>query len=332
MSVQVVFGAGQVGTSLALRLQRAGHTVRVVRRSPRPVAPGIEVVAADARDPAAVLAATAGADVIHHCMNPSAYTSAAWETEFPAMGEALIAAAIAHRARLVVLDNLYAYGEVDGPRTPSTPRSATGPKGRVRAAWDARLRAATADGLRWTSGRAGDFFGPGTAEQSLVSMPAVAGLARGFPALLLGDADAPHAFSYVPDVVEGLAALGEAADDVEGRVFHLPVHTVPPRRLIQDLGRALGRRAWAIVLPAWAIRALAPLVPLFANLRETLYQWDRPFLVDDGDFRTRFPGVGVTTEQAVAATAAKACERSQPSALPTEGRGSVAAAGEGSGS
>jgi hypothetical protein len=33
-------------------------------------------------------------------------------------------------------------------------------------------------------------------------------------------------------------------------------------------------------------------VPLLRELRETLYQWDRPFLVDDGAFRARFPRVG----------------------------------------
>ena len=41
-------------------------------------------------------------------------------------------------------------------------------------------------------------------------------------------------------------------------------------------------------------------VPILRSLRDTLYQWDRPFLVDDSAFRARFPGVGVTTERAVA--------------------------------
>ena len=57
MELHVVFGAGQVGSGLARRLVDAGVRVRVVRRSDKPVGPGIEVVAADARDPAAVRAA-----------------------------------------------------------------------------------------------------------------------------------------------------------------------------------------------------------------------------------------------------------------------------------
>jgi nucleoside-diphosphate-sugar epimerase len=210
-------------------------------------------------------------------MNPSAYTRRAWEAEFPALGEALIAGATAAGARLVCLDNLYGYGPIDGVRTEATPMAPTGPKGRVRAAWDARLRAAP--GLRWVAGRAGDFFGPGAGEQSLFSET---NLAKA-KVLVVGDADAPHAFSHVPDVVEALVALGTAADDVEGRVFHLPIVQATPRALAGKPVR---------VVPAWVIRALSLFVPFFAELRETLYQWERPFLADDGAFRARFPEVG----------------------------------------
>lgn len=303
--VQVVFGAGQVGSALARRLAAEGHRVRVVRRRAEPVGEGIEVRAGDARDRAFAIAATEGAAVVYHCMNPSAYTGAAWEEEFPAQGEAVIAAAVRHGARLVALDNLYAYGPVDGPCTPDTPLAATGPKGRVRAAWDARLRAAAREqGLRFVLGRAGDFFGPGAGEHALFSPRMVEGLRAGRAPWLVGDAAAPHAFSYVPDVVAALAALGAAGSDVEGRVFHLPVVEVAPGELVARLADAVGHPARARALPAWAVRALAPVVPLFAELRETLYQWDRPFRVDDAPFRDRFPGLATPLDACVAGTAA----------------------------
>jgi nucleoside-diphosphate-sugar epimerase len=158
-------------------------------------------------------------------------------------------------------------------------------------AWDQALR--DAPGLRFVVGRAGDFVGPGAGPGgALMSMDAMAGLARGRRVLLVGDPEATHAFSYVPDVVEGLAALGTAGSDVEGRVFHLPVVAVRPRALVAAVADGLGARAGTLVVPGWAIRLLGPVVPLLRELRETLYQWDRPFLVDDGAFRARFPRVG----------------------------------------
>lgn len=305
MALQVVFGAGQVGAELARTLAARGERVRVVRRTDRPVGAGVEVVAADARDPDVVLRLTEGASTIFHCMNPSAYTAAAWERELPAMGEALIGAAVRHGSRLVVLDNLYAYGPTDAARTEDSPMAPTGPKGRVRAAWDERLRrAAREQGLRFVVGRAGDFFGPGTEANSLLSAQNLRGLREGRRVLLVGAPGAEHALSYLPDVVAGLAQLGAAGADVEGSVFHLPIVQVAPGRLVQDLGAAWGVRARLIVLPAWAVRALAPVVSLFRELRETLYQWDRPFLASDARFRARFPGVASGYDDVVAGLAA----------------------------
>lgn len=302
----VVFGAGQVGSRLARALRARGLAVRVVRRSETPVGDGIEVVACDVRDREAAIRAAAGASVVFHCTNPSGYGGEVWARELPVMGEAVIAASRANNARLVVLDNLYAYGPTEGPRTEATPHGATGRKGRSRAAWASQLHRAGQDGLRWTAGRAGDFFGPGTTDQSLISEDLVHGIARGRPGLLVGRAHATHAFSYIPDVVDGLIALALAGPEVEGTAWHLPVHPIAPAELVRRIGDALGRRAWHIALPAWFVRGLGFAVPLFRELDETLYQWDRPFLVSDAAFRDAFPDVGATLDEAIAGTAALA--------------------------
>ena len=50
-------------------------------------------------------------------------------------------------------------------------------------------------------------------------------------------------------------------------------------------------------------------VPLFRELDETMYQWDRPFRVDDARFRARFPGLATPLDAAVAATIAAVAPR-----------------------
>ena len=304
-ALHVVFGAGQIGAGLARTLRARGLRVRVVRRSAKAVGDGLEVVAGDARDAEFARTATDGAAVVYHCMNPSAYSARAWEREFPLLGEALIASALAHGARLVCLDNLYGYGPTDAPRTESTPPRATGRKGLVRVRWQERLETARADGLRYVSLRPGDFFGPGT-EQALVSGDVVRALASGKRPLTIGRSDVPHAFSYVPDVVAALAALGTASDDVEGQSFHAPVLEVTTAELFGLLGEALGVRARPRVVGPHGVALLAPFVPALRELRETLYQWDRPFLVSDARFRARFPGLGTSLADAVRDTAAAA--------------------------
>lgn len=298
-SLHVVFGAGQVGAGLAHALRRRGHAVRVVRRSERPVGDGIEVVSADARDPAPAIAAAAGAAVIYHCMNPSAYSKVAWEAEFPALGEAMIAAAIANEARLVCLDNLYMYGESDEPRRPDSPQHPTGAKGRVRVRWEERLRrAADEEGLDYAVGRAGDFFGPGSGDHSFVGTDRLMPLLRGKSVLMVGRPGQVHAFSYIPDVIEGLIALAEADDLAERPIVHLPVITVAPRELVGRVADALDVSPRITNLPPWAVNTLGLVVPFLAELKENLYQWDRPFLVDDSTSRERFE-VGSSLDEAV---------------------------------
>jgi nucleoside-diphosphate-sugar epimerase len=114
--LHVVFGAGQVGPPLARVLAAAGHRVRLVRRSDAPAAmPGVEAVRADARDATAATEATRGATTVYHCMNV-AYFADQWAAELPRILDGLTVAAGRAGARLVVLDNLYAYGKPGGKK------------------------------------------------------------------------------------------------------------------------------------------------------------------------------------------------------------------------
>jgi nucleoside-diphosphate-sugar epimerase len=298
--LHVVFGAGQVGSALARRLRSDGHRVRVVRRSSAPLGDGIEAVAGDARDRAFAIRAAQGAAVVYHCMNPSSYSKKAWTEEFPALGEAIIAATLAANARLVCLDNLYMYGPSAERVTESSPMRPVGAKCTVRAEWSDRLeRARREEGLRVAVGRAGDYFGPGAAE-SHVTEAGVRGLLDGTRPWVLGDPSAPHAYSYLPDVVAGLAALGK--DDFEG-VIHLPVIEIAPSALWSRIASALGVDVRPRRGGAFLVAVLALFMPLFRELKETFYQWDRPFLIDDSKFRTRFAGLATSLERAIEATA-----------------------------
>ena len=77
---------------------------------------GAEVIGADATDPSVTTAICAGADVIYFCLNAVHYER--WVEEFPPLQRGVLAGAERADARLVVLDNLYAYGPPHGRRGP----------------------------------------------------------------------------------------------------------------------------------------------------------------------------------------------------------------------
>jgi len=120
--MHVIVGAGPIGSRTALLLAQRGETVRVISRSGRgPVAEGIELVAADAADPAKLTELTKGAVAIYNCANPAYHT---WLTDWPPLAASLLQAAEANEALLVTLSNLYGYGPVNGPITATTPMRA----------------------------------------------------------------------------------------------------------------------------------------------------------------------------------------------------------------
>ena len=135
----------------------------------------------------------------------------------------MLAAAEASGARLVSMENVYTYGRPAGRvLTEDLPDGAHTRKGRLRGRMARDILAAHHAGrVEVAIGRASDYFGPrGGAQSNLGDRVLPAALAGG-TATVLGDPDQPHTYTYVPDIGEGLAVLGEHPD-APGQVWHLP--------------------------------------------------------------------------------------------------------------
>jgi nucleoside-diphosphate-sugar epimerase len=219
----VVLGKGPVGSTLTDRLAEQGHEVRVLSRSGGASSDGIEHVALDAADGAAVRAAARGADVLYNCANPAYHR---WAGDWPPIATALLDAAQAGGAVLVTMSNLYGYGPVDGPMTEDLPLAARGTKGQVRARmWAQALARHEAGEVRVTEARASDFVGPGVVDGGYLGARAVPALLRGKAVQSIGDPDVPHSWTAVGDVADALVVLG-ADPRAWGRAWHVP--TAPP--------------------------------------------------------------------------------------------------------
>jgi nucleoside-diphosphate-sugar epimerase len=287
-NLHVVFGAGQTGPRLARLLRDRGHAVRLVRRS-GPGPEGIETRHGDGGDPMFAAEAARGAAAIYHCMHP-AYSAAVWAREMPRFADALVAAAGRAKARLVVLDNVYMLGRPGGrPLDEDSPVAPCSRKGEIRARVNERLMAAHARGdARVVVGRASDFYGPGGTGTHFGDAFWPKALAAGVAQTLMR-LDTPHTYHYIPDVVAGLAALGEAADDVTGRWWMLPAAPAETSAaMIARIGGALGRELKIQAVPPLVLRGLGVFMPLLRELAEMGYQWDEPFTVNDARFRARF--------------------------------------------
>jgi len=304
----VIFGAGQIGTPLALLLRSQGHHVRIVRRRGR-VPDGIDLELGDARDAAFATRAAHGAHVIYHCMNP-AYSAAAWARDLPRLMHGIMDAAAHEGARLVVLDNLYMLGAPrPRPFDEDAPLNPCSVKGEIRAHVTETLTDAMRRGaLRACIGRASDYYGPGGTLTHFGDAFWPGALRRGKGQLLI-DIEQPHAYHFTTDVVRALMMLGTANDEVEGRVWMLPcAEAESTRELVARLAQALGRDITPERMPDWLQSTLGTFMPVLREIREMAYQWQAPFLVDDRRFRARFAFTPTTLGAGAAATVAWAQE------------------------
>jgi nucleoside-diphosphate-sugar epimerase len=283
----VVLGAaGGTGSAVVRELAARGSSVRAVTRGGAADAPeGVEQVAADLGTTEGARRACEGAAVVYHCAQPG-YTQ--WPELFPPMTRAVIDGAAAAGAKLVFADNLYVYGPPDGPMTEETPERARGKKGRTRIEMAAAVLGAHGDGrLRCTIGRSSDYYGPrGTT--SNVGENIMKPVVRGRRARWLGSLDQPHTLNYLEDMARALVTLGER-DEADGQVWHLPAaEPLTGRQFLVLAFEAAGHPAKVGVVPRPMIRIGGLFNPLVRELNETLYQFERPFILDASKFQRAF--------------------------------------------
>ena len=303
---QVIFGTGAIGLATLDALRRRGEDVRMVNRSgTAPVPDDVEVLGGDASDPAFATAAAKGAQVVYQTLNPPYHQ---WVELFPGLQASVLAAAQATGARLVSMENVYMYGRPNGqPLTETRPYAADTKKGTLRARMARDLLAAHQAGrVQVAIGRASDYFGPRGGAQSILGDRVIPAALAGRTATVIGDPDQPHTYTYIPDIGEGLAVLGEHPD-APGEVWHLPndPQTRTTRQLVDTIYRLAGQpRTKLRGTPPLVLRAVGVVNPTVREILELQYEFQEPFIVDSTKIATRLDVHATPLDQALADTLA----------------------------
>lgn len=287
MGTHLVIGAGPVGSAVAKLLASDGNDVVVVtRHGSGPPLPGVRRVACDASDLDALLAAAPNATAIYNCANPPYHR---WAQDWPPLAAAMLGYAERSGAVLAICSNLYGYGPVDGPLSESLPLAATGTKGRVRARmWLDAMAAHDAGRIKATEVRGSDYIC--ASENSLIgSSRVVPRVLTGKSVSLVGAVDVPHTWTAPADAAQLLVTV--AADERGwGRAWHVPSNEPrTQRQVVDDLAHAAGvPRVKVSSIPPAMLALLGWFSPAIRELKETSYQRDRPFVVDDSAARETF--------------------------------------------
>lgn len=298
----VVTGAGPVGWTVAEQLAGQGNRVRVLTRSGSgPEHPLVERLTVDVQDASQVRDAFAGATAVFHCIHGSSYTADAWRAELPRAEQTVLTAAAGAGAVVVFPESLYSYSEPDRPMTEAGPRTAQGGKRGVRTEL---LRARDASPANTVTVVAGDFFGP-RVRNSHGGERMVSPVLAGKKLWVIASTDQPHSFTYVPDLA---AAMIRAAQmpALWNKVWHAPTGpAVTQRQLATAFTEAGGAAAPKLgAIPGWALRAMGVFSKDLRELAETLYQFDKPFVMDSAASQAALDLRPTPLPEAAAATAA----------------------------
>ncbi len=280
----VVLGAGPVGAAVVDAVTARGGEAVVLSRSGRGV-PGARAVAVDVTDVDALAGQLAGAAVVYQCAQPAYHR---WAEEFPTMQRAVVDACSRVGARLVVVENLYGYGHVDGPITRGLPLAATTKKGQVRAAmWTSLEQAYRAGVVEVVAVRGSDFIGP-RVTASMFGERFMGPLVAGKAAEVLGPLDVRHSVTYVPDLANAMVEIG-VRDDALGQAWLAPCAPAPTvAELVQLIATAAGVEPRTRRMRAWQLRAAGLFMPAARETVEMLYEFTDDFVVDSAETTERF--------------------------------------------
>ena len=307
MELHVIFGTGAVGTATMQALIQRGKFVRMVNRSGKPspsmggdLPPNVEICAGDAYDVDQVRRLTENAAVVYQAAQPEYHE---WAALFPPLQAAILAGTAANHAKLVVIENLYTYGDPHG--APLTEESSQQPhtrKGKIRLAMHESLMAAHRSGsVRVAVGRASDFYGPGyllLGDQ--LFYPALAGK----KASGIGNLDVAHSFTYTGDVGRALAILGER-DEALGQVWHIPsAPALTQRELITKIFAETGFEPKISAINGLMMRLAGIVIPGARETVEMMYEFKQPFVMDSSKFTDAFGMSATPHADAVRATVA----------------------------
>ena len=283
--IALVLGAtGGIGGAVAKRLAEAGWHIRALNRDAakaRLSKPEYEWKQGDALVAKDVLDAAQGVAVIVHAVNPPGYRN--WGEVVLPMIDNSIAAAKAVGATIVLPGTVYNFGPDAFPiLREESPQHPTTIKGAIRVEMEARLRRVSESGVSAIIVRAGDFFGPGAANNWFSQ-----GLLKaGQPVksvMYPGRKGVGHQWAYLPDVAEIMFRLIENRPNLPAfATYHMEgVWDSDGTKMIGAIEKAAGRTLNIRSFPWWALPFMAPFVTFFRELKEMRYLWSEPLKMDN---------------------------------------------------
>ncbi|MHA2503283.1 MAG: NAD-dependent epimerase/dehydratase family protein [Candidatus Kariarchaeaceae archaeon] len=289
---------GGLGAAVARELVKQNTEVIGINRSgeahPLMVPSEVDVRAIDIYNREALLPLLQGADIVYHCLN---LPYAKWKSELLELTDYIISVVEEADVPMVISDNLYMYGEdLNEPRHEALPHNSQIVKGQIRSNVAKRYQEAHDEGrIRMIMVRGPSYYGAGSLDTSHYGDRIFSKVLQGKRALFVGDPDVEHTTIHVGDFARAMIILG-ADEEAYGQAWHAPCP--PPMRKSEFSNLAYTLAGKRPIPPLSAGKYVLSLLGIFnkdiAEVKEMLYEFERPYYVDHSKFMARYPDFRIT--------------------------------------
>lgn len=285
----VVFGAtGAYGYAIVRKLVDRDVSVRAVVRNEEKASKllpnTVEIVNADLMSKESVSNACKDASVVYVANN---YKYKDWTKYFMGSVTNILRGVGDSRPILVFPGNVYGYGEFQySPVDELHPLGARSSKGRLRNEIESLLLEFHRKGrIDLVMPRFADFYGPNVTNDLYGAMfkNALNNRAAIWPL----NADLAHNFTYIDDAAEATMLLVWDPNSY-GKVFHVSGNVTTARKFIEGIFRDLDTHPKIRVLSRTLLRVMSPFYSNVRGLLELLYEYERPYNIDDSRFTSRY--------------------------------------------
>lgn len=302
--MQTILGAnGVIAQGLSKRLTRYNTAIRQVSRHPKAVNPTDELVTADLLDYSQTEKAVEGSEIVY-LLAGLKYDVKVWREQWPKLMRNVLDACKKHNCKLVFFDNVYAYGQVNGPMTEATPFNPISKKGEVRAQVAGMLLDEVAKGnLNAMIVRAADFYGPNT-PLSLTYSTVTQRLKAHKGPQWIGNPKTIHTFTYTPDASESVAVLGNTPS-AYNQTWHALTNPekITGEQYVRMACEIAGQPYKLQTLHKFGVSMVGLFMPVLHEFVEMMYQFEHDYVFDSSKIMNAFPNLLPTSyKEGIAAT------------------------------
>lgn len=279
----VIGATGGTGKAITDELLRRNLPTAVLVRSPHKmgsVADRVTVFEGNVFDSAAVQRAAQDVDIVFQC---AAVPYNEMERKQLPLGESVMGAMARLRKKIVFVDGIYPYGDVNGVVEETTPKRPNTRKGKIKLALAELIFSNAYKDAKPIIARLPDYYGPTAGVSSYLGSTLI-GIASEKPTVFIGNLHTPREYVYLPDAAHMVVETA-LRDESYRQEWNIPGQVISGKDIVHIARRAVAKRRMVIPLGSFRLRMLGLFNPVMAEIVEMLYLTKRPVILSGTKYR-----------------------------------------------